>query len=181
MRVAKAYVAGVGATGALVAAALLAFFSLAALFAFNGLPGGLGATDGGAVSVGAGDTDVPEVAAALASAAPAAVAAAPAGAGAGAGGGAGGGADSGGPGVGTPGTGGPEGGGPGTGSPAAPAPSSPTAPTTTSGPVSNTVQGLEQTTKDTTGLDLPLSEATNPITEPLDKTVNQVGGLLGGK
>ena len=65
--------------------------------------------------------------------------------------------------------------------PGTPPPSgSPAAPTSTSGPLSNTVQTLENTTENTTGLDLPLTETTDPVTGELDKTVNDtVGGLLG--
>jgi hypothetical protein len=52
MRTARAYLAGMGATSALVAAAAVAFLSLAALVGFNGLPGGGDESATGDVNVG---------------------------------------------------------------------------------------------------------------------------------
>ncbi|HSJ18519.1 MAG TPA: hypothetical protein VK920_10535 [Solirubrobacterales bacterium] len=127
----------------------MSFLSLAALLSFDGLLGGLGSSEDGSVFVGPATS----------------VAAAPVGAGTGGGGatgarGAGGAA----PGAGVPGggvPGGVEGTGtaPGVTAPGTPPPSgSPAAPTSTSGPLSNTVQTLENTTENTTGLGLPLTE-----------------------
>src|SRR5918994_1760828 len=186
MRVAKAYLAGTGATTALFAAGLVSFLSLAALLSFNGLPDGLESSSGDdSVFVGPASS-APETAAAAAAGTATAVAAAPVGAAAG-GGAAGGGPGGGAPGGGVPGGGVPGGDGgvvppgaalgvtpPGTAPPAG----SPGAPSTTSGPLSNTVQGVEDTTESATGLDVPLTETTGPLTDKLDQTVNDtVGGV----
>jgi hypothetical protein len=76
MRTARAYLAGMGATSALVAAAAIAFLSLAALVGFNGLPGGGDESTTGGVNVGRGGAAAQ--AAAAVGAAGGAVAAAPA-------------------------------------------------------------------------------------------------------
>jgi hypothetical protein len=181
--------AGVGATGVLIGAAVLAFVTLAALFSFNGLPRGLGPSEADAVFVapdGAGP-GAPEAAAAALATAPGAVVAAPAGGGAAGGGaaaaagsGAGGGTGTGGPGA-PPATA-PPGSDVPAGVPPESSPGAAAAPpeTTSSGPVSDTVAGLEGTAEGTTGLDLPLSETTKPLTDQLDQTVQGVGGALGG-
>ena len=185
MRVAKAYLAGTGATTALFAAGLVSFLSLAALLSFDGLPSLGGGSEGGSVFVGPA-TSAPEAAAAAAAGTATAVAVAPAGApgaAGGAGGAAGGGSAGGGtgvPGGGLPGTTDGSGTVPGVTPPGTTPPGGSPAPSTTSGPVSNTVQTLDSTTENATGLDLPLTETTSPITDKLDKTVDgAVGGLLG--
>ncbi|MGH2963323.1 MAG: hypothetical protein ACRDL3_14205, partial [Solirubrobacterales bacterium] len=62
MRVAKAYMAGAGATAALVAAAAVSLLTLATLFAVNGFPEGLGPAEADSVVV-APPTGAPESAA----------------------------------------------------------------------------------------------------------------------
>jgi hypothetical protein len=198
MQLAKAYLAGTGATSALVAAAVVSFFALAGLFSVNGFPGGLSSSEGDTVMVAPG-TDAPEAAAAAAAAAPGAVAATPAdrvvgGAGVGGAGVAGagesgatlGGATAPGGGA-TPGSGTAPGATLPTGSsPSAPAPApTPASGTSTQqGPLSDTVSGVEGTTEGATGVDVPLSETTQPLTNQLDQTIQDtndtVGGLLGG-
>jgi hypothetical protein len=196
MQLAKAYLAGTGATSALVAAAVVSFFALAGLFSVNGFPGGLSSSEGDTVMVAPG-TDAPEAAAAAAAAAPGAVAATPAdrvvvGAGVGGAGVAGAG-ESGGalgsattPGGGTTPDAGtaPDATVPTVSSPSAPAPAPATGTSTQQGPVSDTVSGVEGTTEGATGVDVPLSETTQPLTDQLDQTIQDtndtVGGLLGG-
>jgi hypothetical protein len=165
----RAYLAGTGATGALVAGAIVAFLGVAALFAFNGLPGDSGPSEDDSLFVGAGG-GAPAAAATAVGAAPGAVAATPApippaataailadiGPG---GGGPGGPGLPGDPGtVGTP-TGLPAGGG----SPLAPAPTS---------PVGGLVDGVDQTTNDL-GLGGGLGPGTQPLTDPVDQTLQQ--------
>jgi hypothetical protein len=196
MQLAKAYLAGTGATSALVAAAVVSFFALAGLFSVNGFPGGLSSSEGDTVMVAPG-TDAPEAAAAAAAAAPGAVAATPAdrvvvGAGVGGAGVAGAG-ESGGalgsattPGGGTTPDAGtaPDATVPTVSSPSAPAPAPASGTSTQQGPVSDTVSGVEGTTEGATGVDVPLSETTQPLTDQLDQTIQDtndtVGGLLGG-
>ena len=196
MQLAKAYLAGTGATSALVAAAVVSFFALAGLFTVNGFPGGLSSTEGDTVLVAPG-SDAPEAAAAAAAAAPGAVAATPAdrvvggagvsaagGAGAGESGGTLGGATAPGGGA-TPGSGtAPDATVPTGSSPSAPAPAPAPGTSTQQGPLSDTVSGVEGTTEGATGLDVPLTETTQPLTDQLDQTVQDtgdtVGGLLGG-
>ena len=196
MQLAKAYLAGTGATSALVAAAVVSFFALAGLFSVNGFPGGLSSTEGDTVLVAPG-SDAPEAAAAAAAAAPGAVAATPAdrvvgGAGVSAAGGAGagescgklGGATAPGGGA-TPGSGtAPDATVPTVSSPSAPAPAPAPGTSTQQGPLSDTVSGVEGTTEGATGLDVPLTETSQPLTDQLDQTVQDtgdtVGGLLGG-
>jgi hypothetical protein len=196
MQLAKAYLAGTGATSALVAAAVVSFFALAGLFSVNGFPGGLSSSEGDTVLV-APRSDAPEAAAAAAAAAPGAVAAIPADrvvggagvggagvAGAGESGGALGGATAPGGGA-TPDAGtAPDATVPTVSSPSAPAPAPATGTSTQQGPVSDTVSGVEGTTEGATGVDVPLSETTQPLTDQLDQTIQDtndtVGGLLGG-
>jgi hypothetical protein len=196
MQLAKAYLAGTGATSALVAAAVVSFFALAGLFSVNGFPGGLSSSEGDTVLV-APRSDAPEAAADAAAAAPGAVAAIPADrvvggagvggagvAGAGESGGALGGATTPGGGA-TPDAGtAPDATVPTVSSPSAPAPAPATGTSTQQGPVSDTVSGVEGTTEGATGVDVPLSETTQPLTDQLDQTIQDtndtVGGLLGG-
>jgi hypothetical protein len=170
----RAFLAGGGATTALIAAAVIAFLSVAALVAFNGLPIGGDNADSATVQVGEVPTtgaNGPEAAAAAAAGAPGAVAATPAAstavdptlipgfAGNGL---------TGGPGTGALG---------GSGAPTAPGTGS-----TGSGVLGGTVGGLEDTSGNA-GLDLPLSDTTGGLTGPLDQgvddTLNNVGGALG--
>jgi hypothetical protein len=196
MQLAKAYLAGTGATSALVAAAVVSFFALAGLFSVNGFPGGLSSSEGDTVLV-APRSDAPEAAADAAAAAPGAVAAIPADrvvggagvggagvAGAGESGGALGGATAPGGGA-TPDAGtAPDATVPTASSPSAPAPTPASGTSTQQGPLSDTVSGVEGTTEGATGVDVPLSETTQPLTDQLDQTIQDtndtVGGLLGG-
>jgi hypothetical protein len=168
----RAFLAGGGATTALIAAAVIAFLSVAALVAFNGLPIGGGDANSGSVQVGevpATGANAPELAAGALGGAAGAVAATPA--------------------APTavdptliPGFGGP-------GVPGAPAilpgsgaPSVPGTGTAGSGALGGTVGGVEDTAGNL-GLDVPLDDATSGLTGPLDQTVNDtvknVGGALG--
>ena len=184
MRAAKAYLAGTGASSALLAAVCVSFLILAGVLSVNGFPDGSFGSDGDTVFVGPATSGAPEAAAAAAASAAGSVAAAPVGDAGGAGpGGAGGGADGGAPvgggggGAGTPGAVPPA---PAPGAPGAPAPTpTPPSPSAPSGPLSNTVSGLEGTAEGATGTDLPLSETTKPVTDQLDKTITDVTGLLG--
>jgi hypothetical protein len=168
----RAYLAGGGATAALVAAAVVVFLGVAAFVAFNGMPFGADDSPDATVNLGAG---VPEAAATAAAPTADAVAAEPAtpsaaaldeilaalppGATI--------------PGI-TPGFGGngPNGGTPGTGG------ETPTSP----GAVGGVVNGLEDTAGGL-GANLPLNDLTKDVTGPLDQTanntVNGVGGLVG--
>jgi len=73
----RAYLAGTGAGGALIAAALVAFLSLAAFLAFNGFEFARSGEDAGTVYQGASGGGAPAQAAAALAAAPRAVAATP--------------------------------------------------------------------------------------------------------
>ena len=169
----RAYLAGGGATAALVAAAVIVFVGVAAFVAFKGLPFGADDSPDATVNLAAG---VPEAAATAAAPGADAVAADPATPSAAAiaeilaalppgGTSAVAGLDT------TPGL---DGGGPGGGGGG----ETPTTP----GTVGNAVGGLEDTAG-SAGIDLPLGEVTDPITGPIDKTVNDavnnVGGLVG--
>jgi hypothetical protein len=169
----RAYLAGGGATAALVAAAVIVFIGAAAFVGFNGLPFGADDAPDSTVNLATG---VPEAAAAAAgptadavagdpaTPSPAAIdeilAALP-------------------PGATIPGIiptidgGGNPGAGPGTGTPPTPA---------SSGAVGNTVGGVEDTAGDL-GLNLPLGGLTEDVTGPVDQAannaVNGVGGALG--
>lgn len=72
----RAYVAGTGATSALVGGAIVVFLSLAAFLAFKGVPVGGSSEGGGSLYLGS-NAGAPEAAAAALAAAPGAVAAAP--------------------------------------------------------------------------------------------------------
>ena len=178
----RAYLAGTGATGALIAGVVVVFLSVAAFVAFKGAPFGGAGDDTGNLSLGA-NAAPPESAAATLAAAPRAVAAAPV---------------RGAP-VGLASTAGGAGGfinGPngriplgnpgGNGNPPVappvipgiPAPGDPGG----SNALTGTVQALDQTTGQL-GLDTNLSGATGPLTRQLDQTVNgtlnNVGGVVG--
>jgi hypothetical protein len=181
----RAYLAGGGASTALVVGAVIAFLTIAALVAFNGLPFGKDGNRGAAQVPGASG-GAPEAAAAVAAAAPGAVAATPAAA--------------------TPvapatgGAGSAAGGEDGASAPIATSPTAPGAfptqegsglPGTSPAPpgaasgggaVGETVGGVEQTAGNL-GLDLPLTETTTGITgtvdQALEQTLNDVGGRLG--
>jgi hypothetical protein len=186
--------AGAGATTALVAAAAVSLLSLGALFSVNGFPGGLGGPAEADSVVVPPSTGAPEATAAALAVAPDAVAATPPGI-----------AAAGATATGVPGApGAPDAGSTTTGTapvegvsgapgapvapgtpvaPAAPAPgTAPPATSPNSGPLSDTVSGLDNATQETTGLDLPLEETTGPLTDQLDQTVEDtLGGLgLGG-
>lgn len=176
----RAYLAGGGATAALVAAAVVVFLGVAAFVGFKGLPFGASDSPGSTVNLAAG---VPQAAATAAAPTADAVAADPAtpsaaavaeilaalppGTTAGI------------PGI-TPTTPGFGGGGP-TIPGVTPPGAIPGAPTT-AGALGNTVSGLENTAGNL-GLNLPLGDLTQGLTGPLDKTINDtvngVGGLLG--
>lgn len=170
----RAYVAGGGATAALVASALVGFLALVALVAFNGLPFIQG-DEGDALPIAEPAGGAPEAAAiAVGAGAPEAVAASPA-------------ADA--PvaqgaqtasvsppaaAASTP-----------TGAPPGSPPASPTPPSEPAPPASpnggtlgGTVGDLEGATG-RLGLDLPLSELTEPVTRPLDRVLNDTLDGLG--
>jgi hypothetical protein len=170
MRAARVYIAGTGATAALVAAVTVVLLSLAALVTFEGLPGGSGEPEDGSVFVGpgAGGGTARAAAAALA-AAPGAVAAAPVPVGAGPGAGRGG--DS--PvvdGVAPPDT--PD-------APAVPSPPEggsdgvvPSPGTSHGGPIGGVVDDVDETAGGL-GIDPGLGEATDPITGPVDQALDE--------
>ena len=171
--------AGTGVTAALVAAAVVAFASIAAYVAFEGMPFGGGDSPASTVSLQSG---APQAAALAAGATADAVAADPATPTAaalaeiigalppGATDGFGGGPGPAGP-TDTPGSGGGTDPGPG-----------PEPPVDTPGPLQGTIGGLDDTAGGM-GLDLPLSELTDPITKRVDDvvggTLNNVGNGLG--
>lgn len=169
----RAYLAGGGATAALVAAAVVLFIAIAALVGFNGLP--FGADDDGETTVNltpqaplaaaASSLTADSVAATPATPDPAALAEiiaslTPAQLAALTPGGTG------------PGSSGTDLGGGGSGGPTTPG--NPSAP----GALGNTVNLLDDTTSGL-GLNLGLGGLTKDITGPLDKTVSGAGGLLG--
>jgi|SRR5215211_2001535 len=73
----RSYLAGTGATGALIAGAVIVFLSLATYVAFNGLPFGGTGDNSGTSYLGVQTNGTPTAAAAALGAAPGAVAAAP--------------------------------------------------------------------------------------------------------
>src|SRR3954453_9712547 len=73
----RAYLAGTGATGALIAGAVIVFLSLATYVAFNGIPFGGNGASSGTSFVGVQTNGTPAGAAAALAAAPGLVAAAP--------------------------------------------------------------------------------------------------------
>lgn len=173
----RTYLAGTGATGALIAGAIVAFLSVGAIVAFDGFPLGGDDAEGSLSLAEQPGGEAPEAAAAALAATPGAVADSPAG--------------------GTViaailpggiaiGPGGPIGPGgnttTGTGTGGGDNPNTPTTPGTPGGgPVSGLVEDVDETTS---GLGLPgLGPATKPLTDAVDNTVgntlNQVGGALG--
>jgi hypothetical protein len=174
----RAYLASTGATGALTAGALTVFLGLAALVGFDDLLLGGGGDSTGTVLLDSGNSSgAPEAAAAGLAAAPGAVASTPVASGGGAAG-----AGAGGPG-GVPGTAGPGGGqnSPGTPAPGTTPPGAPPAtPPGGGGPgvLGGTVGAVEDTAGGL-GLDLPLSDLTGPITDPVDRALNDVLNQLG--
>jgi hypothetical protein len=186
----RAYLAGAGATTSLIAASFVAFLALATLVAFNGIPFGLGGGDVDEVPVAqpatGGQSLDPAVVALLSGASGAeatqgGAAAGPGGGSPGAGDGASprGGSDQTGDGVagggGSAPTGqapGSAGGGTGSGSSAGSAGGG-------SGALGGTVGSVEESTG-SLGVDLPLQETTQGITEPADGTLNQTLNDAGG-
>ena len=188
---ARAFAAGTGVTTALIAAAVVAFVSIAAFVAFEGIPFKSDGSPESSVSISSG---APQAAALTAGSAAESVAADPATPSAAAlaeitaalppgaatdgfGGGAGpGGPTTDGPPTGTgPGGGGTGGGTGGGGDDGVPAP----------GPIQGTVGSLDDAVGGL-GLDLPLSETTGDITKNLDDTLNGtlnnvVNGIGAGK
>jgi hypothetical protein len=172
----RAYLAGTGATGALVGGAVVVFLAATAFVAFNGFS--LGGDDAdGQVAIGT-DTGAgaPEAAALALAAGPTAVAPTPAGgvvlAATGPGSGTGGGS---GDGFGSDGPDGP-------GGPGGPGPGEPPPGGSDGGAVGGVVQDLDETTSGL-GVNAPLSQVTGPLTQQVDKTVNDtlnnVGGVVG--
>jgi hypothetical protein len=174
----RTYLAGGGATAALVAAAVIVFVGVAAFVGFNGLPFGADDSPATTVNLSAG---VPQAAATAAGPTARSVAATPA----------------------TPSDAAlaeilaalPPGAvaalfpgldpGPGPGGPNCPGtvpPGGGGEPVPTSGAVGGVVDGVEGTAGDL-GVDLPLGGLTDDLTAPIDKSVNDglngVGGLLG--
>jgi hypothetical protein len=187
----RAYLAGTGATGALIAGAVIVFLSLATYVAFNGIPFGGNGGNSGNTFVGVQTGGTPAAAAAALGAAPGAVAAAPVpgapigagGPGAFGGGGAGGTGAAGGPGGGGlipgggpgPGTT-PPGGGPGPGPGGGPAPAP--VPSGSPGVVGNTINQID----DTAGTNLsggPVGDVGGTVDDKVTGTVNDVGGKVG--
>jgi hypothetical protein len=172
----RAYLAGTGATGALIAGAVVVFLAIAAWVAFNGFPLGGSGTDEGSASIGTGSAGAPETAAAALGAATGAVAAAPVpGAPVGF-------ATVGGPGGGTS-PGGPNGqNGPSTGPIETPPGGGPVADPDANYGTTGLVQNVDQTTS-ALGLPTNLSGLTGGVTRSVDRTVNNtvnhVGGLIG--
>lgn len=174
---ARALAAGTGVTSALVVAAIIAFASVAAYVGFEGMPFGSADSTDATVSF---DSGAPQAAALAAARTANGVAADPARPSASARAeilaalppGAAGGAGANGPGglPGDPTTGG----GTGPGAPT-PAPEGP-------GPLQGTIGGVDDAAGGL-GLDVPLQDLTNPITQPVDDavggTLNSVGNGLG--
>ena len=170
----RTYLAGGGATAALVAAAVTVFLGVAAFVGFNGIPFGADEGAGATVNLAAG---APEAAALAAAPTAGAVAAAPT-------------APSaaalaeilaalppgapipGLPGITTTGT------GTGTLPPGVIDPPD-DGPAPTPGALGNAVSGLEDTAAGL-GLDLPLGDLTDGVTGPLDKTINDTLNNAGG-
>ena len=186
----RTYLAGVGATTALIAGALVAFLSVSTFVAFKGLPFAGPSNDAGAAYLGsdASAATAPAAAAAALAAAHAAVTKDPVpgshGGGSGSGGGSGGSNQSGG-GNNAPG-GGPSGGGdPPTGGPTDPgapgAPGDPIVdpplPSSSAGPVTNAVQGVDNAAG--TNVSGPTSGVTGAVDGAATGALNQAGGAAG--
>jgi hypothetical protein len=172
----RAYLAGTGATTVLIAAALIAFLSLAAFLAFKGLPFGGSGSERGNAFLGS-QAGAPEAAATALAAATGAVAAAPV---------------PGAPvGLAAVNAGGPRGDTTSSGPNGTTGSTGPLIPGLQPAPggggdagraITGTVQNLDQATS-SLGLGGNLSGTTGPLTRPLDDTVNQtlngVGGAVG--
>lgn len=192
MRSTRTYIAGLGSSGALLAAVFAGFLGLGAIVAFDGLPGSSASSDDAPVIA---QSRAPEIAA-VSAAAPAAAAPAaaptplPAAA------------------VAAPGSTSPPAGGPSPSSPGAPGtpdgsdgpgnpgdpgnpdapppqappqapPAPPPAAPVPTGDVSHLVNEIDETVTGVTGLDLDLGGKTKPITDILDNTVNALTGGRG--
>ena len=172
----RAYLAGGGATAALVAASVVIFVAVAAFVGFNGLPFGADDPADGTVTLASG---VPQAAATAAAPIAGAVAAEPATPSTAAAGeiGAAPDATSTNPGPGSDGGIAPI-------DPVNPPGPGPGAPTQTGGVLDNTVGALDNTTENL-GVDLGLGDLTSGLTDPIDKTLNDTlngaGGLLGDR
>jgi hypothetical protein len=183
---ARSYIAGIGASGALVGATVLAVVLLGALLAFEGFP--IAGDDGSAdsIRVGAGENSIGVATAAAVGAAPGAVAAAPgAAAGGAAAGGGGGAADAGAPGTAPPGATGTDGsvppGAPPTGPTAPPTGAPPAPPGVPANPITDTLSGVDSAVEAETGIDPNLGGATEPVTGAVDQVLeNTTGNDLGG-
>jgi hypothetical protein len=171
----RAYLAGGGATTALIAGLVIIFLAAGAYVAFNGFPGS-GDSPSDSVTIGSQPAGAPEAAALALADAPAAVADVPTPLVGGPGAAVDGGAaflaaSTGAAAPGAPGTTPPGVTGPGTGGG-----------TTGGGALSDTVGIVDDTTSNL-GLPLNLDQATGPITRDLDRTVtdtlNNVGGSTG--
>jgi hypothetical protein len=169
----RAYLAGTGATGSLIAGAMVVFLSLAALVAFRGLPFASSGGDFGSAYVGASKAGPPDAAARTLAAAPRNVASTPVP-----------GAPAGAAGLPAPGSGGGATAGASVSTPAGattdtsvgatpPATTGTQTPldTTGGGPITNTVHQVDP------------SGTTDPVTQQLDNTVtdtlNNAGGAVG--
>jgi hypothetical protein len=185
----RTYITGLGSSGALLAAAIVAFLAVGALVAIDGMPGSSADATDRSILV---DTDAPEAAAAAAILGAAPPAARPdraaAEAAAGPGGSGPGGAAGSFSGSGSEGNAG-SGSGDGTGivpgdsgaGPApGPAPGAGPSPAPGGGPAStgDLVGEVDRAVGGATGLDLGLGEKTKPITDSVDKAVE---GLTGGR
>jgi len=179
----RAYLAGSGATGALIAGAVVIFLAVGAFVAFSGMPfGGSGGGEGSASLRGQTAGGAPASAAAALAGASGAVAASPAGAR---------GAAAGGSGSATSGSGGgrhggtdptdPQGTFSGGGGPPTGCTDSCTDPST-SGPIGNVVGHVDSATSQQ-GVNLHLGGQTAPLTDPVDHAItgglNTGGGAVG--
>ena len=175
----RAYLAGAGATTALIAGAIVVFASLGAYVAFNGLPVGSGNENATQLTIGSAEVTptaglLGRAAGAVAATAAASTATAPGTASAQQGSGPGAGPDA------SPADPPPGGPAPGpTVDPTIPPPgATPTDPGAT-GPAAAPVGGAVGGVSDATGL--PLDDATNGITGPVDDALGGVGDTFGGQ
>jgi hypothetical protein len=191
---ARSYIAGIGASGALVGAAVLAVVFLGTLLAFEGFPIAGGPDSADSIQIDAGENAIGAATAAALGGAPGAVAGAPGaalgGVAAGAGGAGAAGAGDGAAGTG-PGGAGPGGEGtttpPGTTAPptdpTAPLPpgTPPTAPTDPGNPINNTLSGVDSAVEGATGTNPDLGGTTAPVTGAVDDVLEDTtGNDLGG-
>jgi hypothetical protein len=185
----RAFLAGTGASGSLLVAAVVAFLAVTTFVAFDDLPFGGGANDGESISLPDGATALAGAGAATGTDAGGAVSLGAATAGGGDGGGT---AAPGAPdGAGAPGPGGGPVGtpaGPGTppavSPPATPAVPAPLGPPAAPNPVDEALAGLDGAIQDATGVNPNLAGATKPVTGVTDQAVqgltgDDLGGHLG--